>query len=162
MGVAGPLEIAPEFAAGACALSRRKATRAQARDIEAGLAVISTLAPHDVGQAVIVHDGRVLAVEAAEGTDAMIGRISALRAAGRLRAKAPSGVLVKAAKPGQEMRMDMPVIGAQTVRMCAENGLAGIAVARAEVLVATPDEVRAAADDAGLFVAVAERAEPSA
>ncbi|MFN0263526.1 LpxI family protein [Tepidamorphus sp. 3E244] len=153
LSLAGPLDIAPSFAATSGALSRKKPTRVQSEDIAFGFDVVAGLGAFDIGQAIIVHDRRILAVEAAEGTDLMIERISTLRANGRLRVKVPSGILVKTAKPGQEMRMDMPVIGSDTVRKAAESGLAGIAIAAGEVLLATPNAVREEAERAGIFVA---------
>ena len=149
----GPLDIAPGLAAREGPLTRKRPTRAQTEDIDFGAEAIAGLGAFDIGQAIIVNNQRILAVEAAEGTDRMIARIGELRACGRLRGKTPNGILVKTAKPDQELRIDMPVIGADTVRAAAEAELAGIAMAAGEVLLATPDEVRAEADRAGLFVA---------
>ena len=83
-----------------------------------------------------MRDGRVLAVEAAEGTDRMLTRLAEAgdrRAAGRY--------LVKGPKPGQELRIDMPVIGPRTVELAAEAGLAGIAVEAGRVLAAERAEL---------------------
>jgi DUF1009 family protein len=82
----------------------------------------------DIGQAVIAEDGRVLALEAVEGTDAMIGRVAQLRAEGRLSAKPEMGILLKAMKPGQDMRADLPAIGPGTIIAVNNAGLKGIAV----------------------------------
>ncbi|MCB1477845.1 MAG: UDP-2,3-diacylglucosamine diphosphatase LpxI [Rhodobiaceae bacterium] len=152
LDVAGPPDIAPELVAPAGPLSTKRPGRAQMRDIETGMQAIAGLGKYDIGQALVVHDQRIVAVEAAEGTDQMIARIAILREQGRLRAKPPSGVLVKAAKPDQELYIDMPVVGADTVRAAAKAGLAGIAFGAGEVLVATPEDVRAEAGRLGLFV----------
>lgn len=152
LDVAGPPDIAPGLVAPEGRISAGKPTRAQSRDIETGIRAIAGLGKYDIGQALVVHDRRIVAVEAAEGTDQMIARIALLREQGRLRAKAPSGVLVKAAKPDQELRIDMPVVGTDTVRAASSAGLAGIAVAAGEVLLVTPEEVRSAANACGLFV----------
>ena len=133
-------------------MSRRKPGRAQLADIAFGAEVIAGLGRFDIGQCVVVHGHRVIAVEAAEGTDQMIARVADLRRQGRFRSKPPCGVLVKMAKPQQELRMDMPVVGPDTVRHAAEAGLAGIAVSAGRVLLADPDAVRAAADETGIFV----------
>jgi DUF1009 family protein len=115
-------------------------------DIDKGIAVINALGALDVGQGCVVRDGLVLAVEAAEGTDAMIERCRQFRRA------EPGGVLVKLTKPGQERRVDLPTIGRGTVDAVQEAGLRGIAVEAAGSLIVDHDDVVAAADAAGLFV----------
>ena len=150
--IVGPSDIAPHFVSRAGVLTDKRPSRAQLRDIATGIEAIAGLGKYDIGQALVVHDQRVIAVEAAEGTDQMVSRVGLLREQGRLRAKPPSGVLVKAAKPNQEMRIDMPVVGVETVRVAAAAGLAGIAVAAGEVLLVTPEDVCAEANRNGLFV----------
>ncbi len=100
----------------------------------------------DVGQAVIVQQGHVLGVEAAEGTDALIARCAGLHLDGE------GGVLVKIAKPGQERRIDLPTVGPATVEAAAAAGLRGIAIEAGGALVVDRDAVVGAADAAGLFV----------
>lgn len=121
-------------------------------DVSLGLEVIRALGPYDVGQGVIVVDRFVAAVEAAEGTDAMLSRYGSLRASGRLRFPAGRGVLVKAPKPGQDRRVDLPSLGAATVRGAAAAGLAGIAFEAGGAIVPDPQELIGAADAAGLFL----------
>jgi len=126
---------------------------AQARaDIARALAVARAVGALDVGQGAVVQQGIVLAVEAAEGTDAMLARCADLARPG------PGGVLVKARKPQQDERLDLPTIGETTVVAAARAGLRGIAVEAGGALVAEPDAVRAAADRLGLFVLVLPRA----
>ena len=103
-----------------------------------GFEVVRALGPFDVGQAVVVAEGRVVAIEGAEGTDGMLGR---LRAAGAL-AAARAGVLVKRPKPGQELRIDMPAIGPDTVRRAGDAGLTGIAVLADGALAAERSRMR--------------------
>ena len=91
-------------------------------DIKRGISVAHALGGADVGQCVVVQQGVVLAVEAAEGTDAMLSRVAPLALAG------PGGVLVKLVKPGQDRRADLPTIGPETVMGAARAGLRGIAV----------------------------------
>lgn len=117
-----------------------------ARDIDRGAAVARALGALDIGQAVVVQEGLVLGVEAIEGTDALIERCAALARHG------PGGVLVKLAKPGQELRVDLPTIGPTTVERCAAAGLRGIAVEAGRSLVLDRDATVAAADAAGLFL----------
>jgi len=117
-----------------------------AGDIARGLAVLAALGPVDVGQAVVVQQGVVLGVEAVEGTASLLAR------AGTLRRPGFGGVLVKAAKPGQERRVDLPAIGADTVTQAAEAGIAGIALEAARTLIIDRTATIAASDRAGLFV----------
>ena len=115
-------------------------------DIEHGLRLARAIGALDIGQAVVVQQGLVLGVEAAEGTDGLLRRCAGLRREG------PGGVLVKAAKPGQEHRVDRPTIGPQTVILAAAAGLQGIAGEAGMTIVVDRAEVVRAADLAGLFV----------
>jgi UDP-2,3-diacylglucosamine hydrolase len=94
----------------------------------------------------------VLAIEAAEGTDAMLARIAELRGGRRLRLKGRAGVLVKAPKRDQDMRLDLPAVGLKTIEGAKRAELAGIALAAGRVLIADRDAFARAADEAGLFV----------
>src|SRR4029453_18694112 len=100
-------------------------------DIEKGREVLTALSAFDIGQAAVVIDGHVVAVEDIEGTDGLLARVARLRAEGRIRTKAGRGVLVKMPKSGQDLRYDLPTIGPRTVQGVANAGLAGIAVAAA-------------------------------
>jgi DUF1009 family protein len=115
-------------------------------DIARGVEVARTLGTLDVGQAVVVQQGFVLGIEAIEGTDALLRRCAGLCREGA------GGVLVKMAKPGQELRTDLPTIGPETVAAAKEAGLRGIAVEAGATIVLDRDEVIRAADAAGLFV----------
>ena len=115
-------------------------------DIKRGVAVARALGALDVGQAVIVQQGHVRGVEAAEGTDELIERCA------RLRLDGEGGVLVKIAKPGQDRRIDLPTVGPATVEAAAAAGLRGIAVEAGGALIVDRDAVVRAADASGLFV----------
>jgi len=123
-----------------------------AADIVRGRDVLRALSPFDIGQAAIVMDGHVVAVEDIEGTDGLLARVARLRGEGRIRAKAPRGVLVKAPKSGQDLRFDLPTIGPRTVEYAVEAGLAGIAIVAGHTIVVEPQAMIDAADAAGLFV----------
>lgn len=162
--VLGVGDVAPRLMAPAGSLTRgRAADPAALADIARGLAALAAMGPLDIGQAVCVADRRIIAVEAAEGTDAMVRRIADLRRrglVGRLlrRGRPPiaesvGGVLVKAPKPGQDFRVDLPAIGPRTVRLAAAAGLAGIAVEAGCVLVVDRMATILAAERAGLFLA---------
>jgi DUF1009 family protein len=115
-------------------------------DIEHGLRLARAIGALDIGQAVVIQQGLVLGVEAVEGTDGLLRRCAELRRDG------PGGVLVKAAKPGQERRVDRPTIGPRTVNLAAAAGLQGIAAEAGMTLVVDRAETIRAADQAGLFV----------
>jgi DUF1009 family protein len=148
----GAHEVAPEILVPEGTLGSVQATERDRADSALGLECLCAMAPFDVGQAVVVAGKHVLAVEALEGTDQMLTRIAELRANGRLRAAAGSGVLVKAPKRDQDRRFDLPSIGPQTVALAARAGLAGIAVAAGETIIAEPERTIQAADRAKLFV----------
>jgi DUF1009 family protein len=144
--VVGVETILPSALAGEGPLGAQRPDAEAEIDISYGFRVARALGALDIGQAVVVQQGLVLGVEAAEGTDALLERCGALRRAG------PGGVLVKAAKPGQERRADLPTVGRRTVAGAARAGLRGIAVEAGAALILDPPGVAAAADRAGLFV----------
>jgi DUF1009 family protein len=115
--------------------------------------VVQALGRLDVGQGAVVCDGLVLALEAIEGTDAMLRRCAELPESLRGRPGSRRGVLLKCAKPGQERRVDLPTIGPRTAELAAAAGLAGIAVEAGAALVLEREALVQCADAAGLFVA---------
>lgn len=115
-------------------------------DIAHGVNVLRATGPLDIGQAVVVQQGIVLGLEAAEGTRALLERCGPLRREGR------GGVMVKLPKPGQETRADMPSIGPETIRAARDSGLSGIAVAAGRTLVFEQAKLVSEADTAGMFV----------
>lgn len=116
------------------------------KDIELGVRVVRAVGALDVGQGVMVKNGLVLGIEAAEGTDALIERCGALKGEGS------GGVLVKVRKPIQEDRVDLPTIGVQTVELMHRCGFSGIAVEAKHSLIVDRSEVIRLADTFGLFV----------
>lgn len=144
--VRGAHEVAPDLLAGSGTLGQVALSEEGRRDAAIGSAVRRALAALDAGQAVAVAGGQVLAIEGAEGTDAMLRRTAALAGRG---AAMRSGVLTKGPKPGQEMRVDMPAIGPRTIEGAVAAGLAGVAVETGAVLLLDRDEAIKAADDAG-------------
>jgi DUF1009 family protein len=150
--VVGAHEVAPEILVPEGVLGRCLPSERDRSDIGRGLALIGAMGCFDVGQAVVVANNHVLAVEAIEGTDQMLARVAGLRRSGRIRASAGTGVLVKAPKPNQDRRFDLPSIGPQTVDGAARAGLAGFAVVAGGAIIAEPAQVVQAADRAGLFV----------
>jgi len=141
--VLGVEDVAPHLLAPPGPLGSHAPGEAQRTAIARGFAMIRALGPFDVGQAVVAAGERIVAIEGAGGTDAMLDGIAT---------DVKGGVLAKGPKPGQEMRVDVPTIGPETVRRCAALGLAGIAVLRGSTIVLAREEVRGRADRAGLFV----------
>ncbi|MGE4350947.1 MAG: LpxI family protein [Bdellovibrionales bacterium] len=125
----------------------QKAPDDQAKaDIGKGIEVAKALGACDIGQAVVVQQGLVLAVEAIEGTQALIDR------AGTLKREGGGGVLVKCAKPQQDDRFDLPSIGVQTIEQVHQAGFSGIAVQAGRSLLIDKEAMLALADKLGLFV----------
>lgn len=150
--IVGAHEVAPEILMPEGPIGSLRPSERDQADIARALALLAATGPFDMGQAAIVADNHVLAVEATEGTDAMLKRVAELRAQGRIAAPVGTGVVVKAPKPQQDRRFDLPAIGPRTVEEVARAGLAGIAVVAGGSIVAEPGAVAAAADKAKVFV----------
>ena len=121
-------------------------------DIARALRAARAVGALDAGQGAVVCDGLILALEAQEGTDAMLSRVAALPERLRGTSRRRRGVLAKVSKPEQERRVDLPTLGPGTVRGAAEAGLAGIAAEAGLTLLLDRDEVRRLADELGLFI----------
>jgi lipid-A-disaccharide synthase len=162
--VRGAHEVAPDLlvrdgAAGGFALDGQDRA-----DAELGFAVRAALGPLDAGQAVVTAGGRVLAIEGAEGTDAMLARVASLRDAGdgmQRHGAELGGVLAKGPKPGQELRVDMPAIGPRTVELAAAAGLSGVAVEAEAVLLLDRSEAIATADARAIAIEGLPKAPPA-
>src|SRR6266403_3496398 len=148
----GIKDVAPDLLMPEGNLTRTSPDKDAAADIARGRDVLRALGPFDIGQAAVVIDGHVVAVEDIEGTDGLLARVARLRAEGSLRAKIARGVLVKAPKSGQDLRFDLPTMGPRTVEGAAAAQLAGIAIVAGNTIVVEPQAVVEAADAAGLFV----------
>jgi UDP-2,3-diacylglucosamine hydrolase len=148
----GIKDVAPDLLMPEGAMTRAAPDARAAADIARGREVLRALGPFDIGQAAVVIDGHVVGVEDVEGTDGLLARIAQLRAQGRIRAAAGRGVLVKAPKSEQDLRFDLPTVGPRTVEGAVKAGLAGVAVAAGNAVVAEPQAMIDAADAAGLFV----------
>ncbi len=144
--VLGAHEILGELVAPHGLLSRTVPDDLAVRDIRRGIGVVLALGAADVGQACVVQQGIVLAVEAVEGTDAMLRRCIDLARAG------PAGVLVKLVKPGQDRRADLPTIGRVTILAAAAAGLRGVAFEAGGTLLVDRAVTIAEADARGIFM----------
>jgi DUF1009 family protein len=123
--------------------SKRKPSPAETADIKLGWRAAKALAGVDVGQSVVVKDGAVVAAEAMEGTDSCIRRAAEI-------AKQPGLTLVKVAKPNQDMRFDVPVIGLESLKVFAAAGVKAAALEAGSTLIFDKDEFLRRADEQGL------------
>jgi len=148
----GVQDVAPEIIVPEGALGSRQPSARDRADIARGLELIAALGPFDVGQAAVVANNHVLAVEGAEGTDNLLARIADMRRGGRVTTPGGVGVLVKAPKPNQDRRFDLPAIGPQTIANVARAGLAGLAVTGGSTIIAEPERTIAAANRESIFL----------
>jgi DUF1009 family protein len=144
--VVGAHEIATNLLAPKGIIGKVKPGKTSLNDIARGKAVAHTMGELDIGQSIVVLDGNVLGVEAAEGTDNLIKRCKTLQPNGA------GAVLVKMKKPGQDARIDLPTIGVTTVKNIIKSGFGGIAVEAGTTLIIDRDKVVAEADKHKVFV----------
>jgi hypothetical protein len=137
-------------------LTPRAPTKQEQKDIAYGRAVARHLAQHDIGQTVVIAGSACVAVEAMEGTDETIARagriMASLASEGGASTLARDLVVVKVAKPNQDMRFDVPVIGVTTIAAMKTAGATCLAVDAGKCLVIDGDKVFAEADVAGIAV----------
>ncbi len=150
--IVSPLDVAPDLAAKEGSLTHTKPSNASKASFQAALNLAKEHGATKAGQAIVVHDGAILAREGRAGTDAM------LAALGRL--SEPGALLVKAMTPNQLPTIDPPAIGESTVVNAANAGLAGILIEAGRSVIVDEERVRARADELGIFV-YAERADGS-
>ncbi len=144
--VTGAHEILRSVLGPAGLLTRQAPDASAMADVERGIAVLKIAGAADIGQACVVQQGIVLAMEAVEGTDAMLARVRDVTRTG------PAGVLVKLAKPGQDRRVDLPTIGPATISNAAAAGLRGVAFEAGGTILADRLTMIEAADAAGIFL----------
>jgi hypothetical protein len=158
--VEGAHEVMDDLTLGAGPLGRIAPGAESEADILQAVEVARAIGRLDAGQAAVVCRGLVLALEAAEGTDALLARVADLPEALRGRPGAAVGVLAKASKPTQEKRVDLPTIGPATVEGVARAGLAGIVGEAGHLLVLEREAVIALADELGVFILGVEAPAP--
>jgi Uncharacterized protein conserved in bacteria len=134
----GIKDVAPDLLMPEGCLTRAAPDPNAAADIAKGREVLGALSPFDIGQAAVVIDSHVVAVEDIEGTDGLLARVARLRDEGRIRARPGRGVLVKAPKSGQDLRFDLPTIGPRTIDGVAAAGLGGGAIVAGNTIVVEP------------------------
>jgi len=151
IAVIGPQELCASLLAPAGVMGKIQPSKAQMADVQKSRDIAKAIGALDIGQAAVVSAGLVLAVEAQEGTDLMLRRVGALPGShknGKMRA----GVLAKMVKPGQEDRIDLPVVGLNTLDGVIAAGLSGIAVEAGRAFIMDKPALTERADAAGIFI----------
>jgi DUF1009 family protein len=146
--VVGAHTVRPDLTPEPGLLGKHKPDKAAQEDIDLGFEVLTALSDFDMGQAAIVREGQILGIEGIEGTDALIQRLAPYTQKKRKH----NAVLIKSPKRGQDLRLDMPTIGPETLKIMAEAGLAGIALRAGATLVLDREEVITLADTHKMFV----------
>lgn len=144
--IIGAHELEDGFLAPVGVLGAIKPNDDDQSDITRGIDVAKAVGALDIGQAIVIRDGYVLAVEAAEGSEKLIARCADFAQA------TPAGVFIKLSKPAQELRADMPTIGPETIRQIKAAHLKGIVIEAGKTLVLDKDAVIKAANAAGIFI----------
>lgn len=148
--VIGAHELLPEITVEDGVIAGDAPTDSQLADASRATDILLALSPLDVGQGAVVASGLCLGIETLQGTDALLKFVA--ETPEHLR-RVKGGVLVKSPKRGQDLRVDMPAIGADTVRNAAAAGLDGIVVSAGKVLLLERAKTMAALNETGLFLA---------
>ncbi len=123
-----------------------------APELDQALTALKDFGKHDVGQALVIENRRIIAIEGAEGTDAMLERVASLRQSKRISQKSKNGFLVKSTKIGQDRRVDLPTIGPNTIINTAAAGLIGIVGEAGSVLLAEREKIKELAKKHKIFI----------
>jgi DUF1009 family protein len=151
--VVGAHELAPGLVASRSLRGSLQPGEDDRQAIALGVDLLASLSAFDIGQGAVIARRHVLAIEGPEGTDRMLRRVGSLRRSWfGLRRRREGGVLIKAAKRGQDLRVDMPTVGPRTISEAAKAGLAGVAVGAGSTLLVEQEATLAAADRLGLFL----------
>lgn len=144
--VIGPEDLISDILAPAGQLGKRAPSAEEQVDLDRGVKILKEIGPLDIGQAAVIQGNIVLGIEAAEGTDRLIERTAPLSRAGG------KPVLVKISKPNQDLRFDLPTIGADTLKHLAASGFAGVAVEAGKTILLDAPLLPGLADELGLFL----------
>ncbi len=142
-------EFLEDIVAKKSVLTKLQPTAQNLADIDFASKAIRAISEFDIGQSLIVAQKQIIAVEAAEGTDAMLKRCGDLNIAFK-----KDAILVKMKKFKQSGKADLPTIGLDTIKNCKLNGITGIAIQAGVTLIIDKDEVIKLADESGIFLAV--------
>jgi DUF1009 family protein len=145
MECVSPTDLCPELLVREGVLTRRRPTVAEERDMDFGWTIAKEMGRLDIGQSVMIKEGAVLAVEAIEGTDLAILRAGEL--CGR-----NGFVVVKVAKPKQDMRFDVPTVGITTIEMMHNAGATALAIEAGRTILLDEEEMVGLADRYGISI----------
>ena len=146
--VRGAHEIDPTLTVGAGLLCGAALSEITGSDVAKGISILETLSPMDVGQGVVVENGLCLGIETLQGTDALLNFVAATP----LHLRKMGGVFVKAPKRGQDLRVDMPTIGPDTITAMKTAGLSTLVIASGAVLLLECDDTIRLAKQANITV----------
>ncbi len=144
--VHGAHKFMPEILAPSGIIGQSKPNKTQSLDIQRGVEILKTVGALDIGQAIIMQQGHVLGIEAAEGTDELIKRCAPLQR------KGSAAVLVKMCKPDQDRDLDLPTIGMRTIENAKAAKLSGIAVHTRQSFIHDLENVKKKADAYKIFL----------
>jgi UDP-2,3-diacylglucosamine hydrolase len=151
--VVGAHELAPDLVASRSLTGKLTPNADDRETIGFGLDLLISLSAFDIGQGAVIARRHVLAIEGPEGTDRMMRRVMKMRQSWfGLGRREEGGVLIKAAKRGQDLRVDMPTIGPRTIVEAAKAGLSGIAIGAGSTFVLEQEKTLHTADRLGLFL----------
>jgi len=148
--IIGASEINPELTLSEGVYSRRNVPRYENKNIEFAKEKMRVFRSHDIGQAAVISTGRVIAVEAAEGTDAMLSRVIELNSS----KNKTNGIFIKTSLAQQDLRTDMPTIGKKTIELVIKSKLSGLVITEGDVIVLDYEAVIKMVDENDLFFAV--------
>ena len=146
--VIGANMIRPDLSPSIGILSKQKPSKTAQNDIELGFTILNTLSPFDIGQAIITCNGQVLGIEGVEGTDELINRLSPYIK----KYHKHEAILIKSPKINQDLRLDMPTIGVQTVTALANAGAKGIAIKANQTIILDQNEVIKQSNQHKIFI----------
>lgn len=152
LSICGAHELLSDLLAPCGTLTKAAPSSDDFSDMKRAKDIVEQMGIADVGQGAVVAQGLCLGVESIQGTDAMLNFVAMTSNDYRPDANAGQGILLKAPKPGQDWRIDLPAIGPDTVENAAKAGLSGIAVQAKSVLILGVEDTIAVADKHGLFI----------
>lgn len=154
--ILGAHEVLPNLVASKGILTKQSPTEADKQDTERAFGIITAMSAADVGQACVVAQGLCLGVETIQGSDVMLTWVAQSAGAYRHDPNGGQGVFVKLPKAGQDLRVDLPTIGPNTIHAVHNAGLAGIVISQGSVMILDQDECISLANEYGLFIWVKE------
>jgi DUF1009 family protein len=136
--VLNSMKFTPELVFNEKNINNIKVSNLDKTSINKGIQIIKTMSKFDIGQSVVINNGYVLAIEGPEGTDEMIKRSAYLSKKLKLKNKS---ILIKFPKAGQDLRVDLPTLGLDTVKNCIKANIKGIAVKRSQNIILERDKI---------------------